>query len=88
MLETHLAFFNDEAGRIEMHLVSREEQTVSIDALGLQVAFAEGETIHTENSHKYTAEQIERIARATGFAIAKKWTDERRWFTDALFVNR
>lgn len=85
---SHLAFFNDEAGRIEMHLVSREEQTVSIDALGLQVAFAEGETIHTENSHKYTAEQIERIARATGFTIVNRWTDEQSWFTDALFVNR
>jgi dimethylhistidine N-methyltransferase len=84
----HRAFFSEEAGRIEMHLVSREEQTVPIDALGLQAAFAEGETIHTENSHKYTAEQIERIARATGFAMAKRWTDERSWFTDALLVNR
>src|SRR4029079_13802820 len=43
----HRAFFDEEKGRIEMHLVSREEQTVSIDTLGLQVAFAEGETIHT-----------------------------------------
>jgi L-histidine Nalpha-methyltransferase len=82
----HLAFYNEEQGRIEMHLVSREEQKVAIDALELEVAFAEGETIHTENSHKYTAEQIERIARATGFRIAKTWMDERSWFTDSLFV--
>jgi L-histidine Nalpha-methyltransferase len=82
----HLAFFNEEAGRIEMHLVSREEQKVAIDALEIEVAFAEGETIHTENSHKYTAGQIERIARATGFTIAKRWSDERQWFTDALLT--
>jgi L-histidine N-alpha-methyltransferase len=82
----HLAFYNEEKARIEMHLVSREEQRVRIDALDLDVAFAEGETIHTENSHKYTAAQIERIARATGFAIAKTWTDERAWFTDALLM--
>jgi len=82
----HLAFYNEENGRIEMHLVSRENQRVRIDALDLEVEFTEGETIHTENSHKYTAAQIERIAHATGFAIAKTWTDERKWFTDALLV--
>ena len=82
----HLAFYREEHARIEMHLVSREAQRVRIDALDLDVAFDEGETIHTENSYKYTAGQIERIAGATGFAIAKTWTDERRWFTDALLV--
>ena len=82
----HLAFYNEEKGRIEMHLVSREPQTVRIDALDLDVAFDEGETIHTENSHKYTESQLERIAAATGFKIARTWTDERKWFTDALLV--
>lgn len=83
----HLAFYNEEQARIEMHLVSREEQRVPIEALGIEVAFAEGETIHTENSHKYAPAQIERIARATGFTIARSWTDERRWFTDSLFAR-
>jgi dimethylhistidine N-methyltransferase len=82
----HLAFYNEENGRIEMHLVSRDEQHVRIDALGLEIAFAAGETIHTENSHKYTAAQLERIAKATGFKIARTWTDERKWFTDALLI--
>ena len=82
----HLAFYNEEKGRIEMHLVSRELQKVRIDALDLDVAFEEGETIHTENSHKYTEAQLERIAAATGFKIARTWTDEREWFTDALLV--
>jgi len=82
----HRAFYNEERGRIEMHLVSRERQTVRIDALDLDIVFGEGETIHTENSHKYTAAQLERIAAATGFTIARTWTDEREWFTDALLV--
>lgn len=82
----HRAFYDEERARIEMHLVSREAQRVRIDALGLDAAFAEGETIHTESSHKYTAAQLERIARATGFAIARTWTDEREWFTDALLI--
>jgi len=82
----HLAFYNEEKGRIEMHLVSRDEQRVQIDALNLEIAFAAGETIHTENSHKYTAEQLERIAKATGFKIARTWSDERKWFTDALLI--
>jgi L-histidine N-alpha-methyltransferase len=82
----HLAFYNEEKGRFEMHLVSREPHRVRIDALDLDVAFDEGETIHTENSHKYTEAQLERIAAATGFKIARKWTDEREWFTDALLV--
>jgi uncharacterized SAM-dependent methyltransferase len=85
---SHLAFYNEELARIEMHLVSREEQRVRIDALDVEIAFAEGETIHTENSHKYTSAQIERIATATGFAIAKSWTDERGWFTDTLLAIR
>jgi len=82
----HLAFYNEEKGRIEMHLVSRDEQRVRIDALDLEIAFAAGETIHTENSHKYTTAQLERIAKATGFKIARTWTDERLWFTDALLI--
>lgn len=82
----HLAFYDEARGRIEMHLVSREAQRVRIAALDLEVTFEEGETLHTESSYKYDAEQIERIAAATGFAIARTWTDPQRWFTDALLV--
>lgn len=82
----HLAFYDEEKGRIEMHLASRDEQRVRIDALDLDANFAAGETIHTENSHKYTPAQLARIAAATGFKIARTWTDEREWFTDALLV--
>lgn len=82
----HLAFYDEEHSRIEMHLVSRETQTVRIDALGVEVAFEEGETIHTENSYKYDHAQLERIAAATGFTIAKRWSDAQQWFTEMLLT--
>jgi L-histidine N-alpha-methyltransferase len=82
----HRAFYDEERGRIEMHLVSRRRQRVRIDALELQVVFEEGETIHTENSYKYDDATLSRLATASGFAIEKQWTDARGWFTDLLFI--
>ncbi len=80
----HRAFFDESKSRIEMHLVSREPQTVRIEALDLDVAFAEGESIHTENSYKYDSAMIEKIAAASGFRVEKTWADSRRWFADFL----
>jgi dimethylhistidine N-methyltransferase len=82
----HRAFYDAELGRIEMHLVSRREQRVRIDALDLDVAFAEGETIHTENSHKYDEATLRTLARESGFAVEHLWSDKRRWFADVLMV--
>ena len=81
---SHLAFFNEEASRIEMHLASRDAQRVRIDALDLEVAFEAGETIHTENSYKYDDTTLEAIADSAGFTIERQWTDSNRWFTDLL----
>lgn len=78
----HRAFYNEERGRIEMHLVSRNRQRVRIG--DYEIAFDEGETIHTENSYKYDAETLARLAAAGGFSIEKRWTDRRGWFTDVL----
>jgi L-histidine N-alpha-methyltransferase len=78
----HLAFFDEEIGRIEMHLVSRDAQTVRIG--DYEVRFDPGETIHTENSYKYDDATIERIARESGFSVERKWTDDRGWFADVL----
>lgn len=74
----HRAFFNADASRIEMHLVSRTEQTVTI--AGRSVHFAEGETIHTENSYKYTIDGFRRLAGEAGWTPRAVWTDP-----DALF---
>ena len=82
----HRAVYDESEGRIEMHLVSLREQTVTVDALGIEVAFREGEAIHTENSRKYDDETIGAIASAAGFAVTRRWTDSRSWFADYLLT--
>jgi len=82
----HRAFYNEAAGRIEMHLVSRKAQSVLID--GYEIVFAEGESIHTENSHKYDATTLNALATAGGFTIEQRWTDRNGYFADLLIVAR
>ena len=54
----HLAFYNEEVGRVEIYIESTREQTVNIRALEMEVKFGEGEQIHTENSYKYDLDDI------------------------------
>ncbi|CAO4175547.1 L-histidine N(alpha)-methyltransferase [Methylorubrum aminovorans] len=74
----HRAFFNEAASRIEMHLVSRRAQSVRVAGRGF--AFAEGESIHTENSYKYTLDGFRALAARAGWASVEAWTDR-----DGLF---
>jgi dimethylhistidine N-methyltransferase len=74
----HYAFYNPMAGRIEMHLVAREAQKVNIG--NYRFSFYRGESIHTENSYKYSVQEFEALATNAGFKPAKLWTDARRWF--------
>jgi L-histidine N-alpha-methyltransferase len=80
----HRAIWNEEAGRIEMHLASTRPQTVRIDALDLEVAFAEGETIHTESSHKYAPEEIDALAAAARLVPLRRFEDGEGRFVDVL----
>jgi L-histidine N-alpha-methyltransferase len=82
----HLAFYDEEHGRIEMHLVSRRAQRVRIEALELELSFEEEERIHTESSYKHDAATLASLAASSQFAIAHTWTDARRWFADALLI--
>ena len=75
----HQAYFNDHAGRIEMHLMSRIDQTVSV--AGAQVDFTAGETLHTESSYKYSIEEFHALAEASGFVADQVWTDEQQLFS-------
>ncbi len=75
----HEAIFNAEKSRIEMHLVSRQAQTVSL--LGRRFAFRPGETIHTENSHKFSVSDFRMLARASGWAPTRVWTDDGQLFS-------
>src|SRR6516165_10217284 len=69
----HRAFYNRERHRIEMHLVSKKRQKVSV--AGRVVEFRAGETIHTENSYKYPLEYFTALARGSGWVPVAAWTD-------------
>lgn len=79
----HHAFYNALAGRIEMHLVSTKDQTVQISDNSIE--FGRGETIHTENSYKYTVPEFQVVAEAAGFKLKTVWTDENNWFSLQYF---
>jgi len=74
----HLAWFNEPASRIEMHLQAAREVTVRWS--GGERRFAAGERIHTENSYKYRRPDFDTLLRQAGFARTQAWTDERGWF--------
>lgn len=75
---THRAFFDAAASRVEMHLVSQRAQAVRV--AGRIVQFAAGESIHTENSYKYTPGQVGVLARRAGFGAVHSWSDPAGWF--------
>src|SRR5258706_289980 len=76
---SHYAFYNPARGRIEMHLVSLARQTVNVG--NYRFAFVEGESIHTENSYKYSIEGFRALARSAGFTGRKVWLDPRGLFS-------
>jgi dimethylhistidine N-methyltransferase len=76
----HRATYRPDLGRVEMHLESLSDQVVTIPGCRLRVLFSRGETIHTENSHKYTPESLRALASLGGFAEESSWTDPRGWF--------
>ena len=80
----HLAAWNPTEQRIEMHLVSRKAQTVTIKAAQVSVAFEPGERIWTESSYKYEPEQIEAMAVDTGFGMRDQWIDRDARFALSL----
>jgi dimethylhistidine N-methyltransferase len=75
----HDAIYDEEAGRIEMHIVSLAAQTVRV--LHHDFRFAEGERIHTENSHKYSIAQFQALAKASGWHPVGVWTDAEGLFS-------
>jgi len=75
----HHAFYNADLGRIEMHLVSTRRQKVAVG--GKLFGFSEGETIHTENSYKYSVGEFQVLARDAGFAPQRCWVDPASLFS-------
>jgi len=81
----HVAFYNDVDRRIEMHLRARRATTIEID--GRVFAFEAGETLHTENSHKYSLERLSALFAQTPWRLERAWRDERNWFAACLLSN-
>jgi dimethylhistidine N-methyltransferase len=74
----HLALYNSQAGRIEMHLEALRDQVIQWQG-GARV-FHKGERIHTENSYKYQRDHFAALLRQAGFAQVQSWTDNNQWF--------
>jgi dimethylhistidine N-methyltransferase len=81
---SHRATWNAEKSRIEVHLVSTRAQTFAI--CGRSFSLSEGEAIHTENSHKYTVEQISELAKRAGWSVEQAWKSESPSFA-VLLLN-
>jgi L-histidine N-alpha-methyltransferase len=80
----HRARWNRVESRIEMHLESTRDQRVNIPAAQLSVQFAAFETIHTENSYKFTPSTLSALLDDAGFSIDQSWTDPLEWYTLTL----
>jgi dimethylhistidine N-methyltransferase len=79
----HHAFYNRERNRIEMHLASTKRQRVKV--AGTAIDFRAGETIHTENSYKYSVESLSALARGAGWRPLEAWTDAHNYFSIQVF---
>jgi len=77
----HRARWNQEHSRIEMHLESLLAQKIALRGLDTEVRFALGETIHTENSYKFTDERVVALLTRAGFKLRQQWSDPNHWFT-------
>lgn len=75
----HQARFNRRKSRIEMHLIATEAHVVTIE--DIEIEFAEGESIHTENSHKFSLPVFEDLANQAGFQVDQVWTDSADFFS-------
>lgn len=82
----HVARFNAGTSSIEMHLRSRQRQTVNIGKAELSVHFEEDETIWTENSHKYALGEVAAMTEAAGFASQAQWIDRGWAFAETLLI--
>jgi len=84
----HRAFYNQSEGRVEIYIESLADQRVRIEKLDLEIEFAAGELIHTENSYKYDKANIAHLAVATGFELSRTWLDsEERFSSNLLLAN-
>jgi L-histidine N-alpha-methyltransferase len=77
----HLAYYNEKMARIEMHLKADKDIVISSDLFPEKVYLKKGKTIHTENSHKFTLNDIHVFANISGLKIENIFNDKREWFS-------
>lgn len=76
----HHALYNVPCHRVEMHLVSKKDQSVYVGSLGKSYEFRKGESVHTESSYKYSVERIESLGEKSGLRVKKHLLDDKKWF--------
>ncbi len=77
----HLAFYNRDLSRIEMHLITKHKLQVNSPFFPQPLLLDKGDTIHTENSHKFTLEKIENLLANSGLRINQVFQDKKKWFS-------
>ncbi len=83
----HHAFFDEGKQRIEMHLIARKDMNVRSPLFEGDLEIHKGETIHTENSHKFTFNHIDEFAVSSGLSVQAVYTDSNRWFTLVDYIK-
>jgi L-histidine N-alpha-methyltransferase len=83
----HNAFYNEMKSRIEMHLKAKDDLDIFSPLLNGKIRIKKGETIHTENSYKYTLNNIAGFAASSGLSIKNIFSDKDKWFSLVLFVK-
>jgi len=81
----HLAFYNQNKKRVEMHLKARHDMTITFNSGIDHIHLKKDETIHTENSHKFDDESIKTMGMLAGLTLEQVVTDENQWFSLAYF---
>jgi L-histidine Nalpha-methyltransferase len=81
---SHLAYYNPYRNRVEMHLVSDADQEIGVRRLRETYSFHKNESIHTENSYKYSLPEIKQVAEECGFSLKSNFLDEKAWFDVVL----
>lgn len=84
----HVAFYNQKHSRIEMHLKALRDLEITGSSLAEPLRIQQGETLHTENSYKFTVEDIYRFADAANLCIHHRYTDMHNWFSLVQFLKK
>jgi len=83
----HVAFYNKTLQRVEMHLKARCDMKIYSSYTSAPVIIQEGESIHTENSHKFTEKHINELVKISGLTLSKVYTDKNNWFSLVKFIK-